>query len=535
MADSFSIHRAATIIRLLVLAAVLAVAPPVTAGGPADNISFSDLKELYKHKNIPEPLSTKVSHLMTVPFVSNEAAGEVAFNRSPLLGDFIRVVHWNIERGLEFNAIAAIFDRNVEIADYLDKKEFPEDSEKRRRFLEQAELLRNADVIVLNEVDWGLKRSDYRNVAEDLARKLKMNYAFGVQFIELSPIQFEEEFTAVDPQQKEILELIKVDPERYKGLHGLAILSRFPLENVRLVPFKTQPYDWYSSEKNGFDLVEMGKRQVSKAVFLEKALKEIRRGGRTTLYADISDPRFPSGKVTIAATHLENRTKPKNRVKQLKELLEEIKGLEHPVIVAGDMNTSTQDLTPTSLRRELVKRFGNASYWLKKGASYLLGFGLVEDTVMSGLSFGRKHSDPTVKDIPFVSPNPERKFFSTLEDFRFLDGGKFDFRGEPARSWKNRGSTLSNSNERNGKGFVTTYSVHRPLLFIGKLKLDWIFVRPKTIEDAETGGRFESFPPYFGRTLDEVNDLVEDGISDHRPISVDLPLIDPKLEDARDL
>ena len=40
--------------------------------------------------------------------------------------------------------------------------------------LEQVALMKQADVIVLNEVDWGLKRTDYRNVAADLASALGM-------------------------------------------------------------------------------------------------------------------------------------------------------------------------------------------------------------------------------------------------------------------------------------------------------------------------------------------------------------------------
>ena len=49
--------------------------------------------------------------------------------------------------------------------------------------LEQAASLRQADIIVLNEVDWGMKRTGYRNVVADLASALKMNYAFGTEFI----------------------------------------------------------------------------------------------------------------------------------------------------------------------------------------------------------------------------------------------------------------------------------------------------------------------------------------------------------------
>ena len=48
--------------------------------------------------------------------------------------------------------------------------------------------MKQADVIVLNEVDFGMKRTDYRNVAADLASALGMNYAYGVEFVEVDPI-----------------------------------------------------------------------------------------------------------------------------------------------------------------------------------------------------------------------------------------------------------------------------------------------------------------------------------------------------------
>ena len=49
------------------------------------------------------------------------------------------------------------------------------------------DVLQSADVLVLNEVDWGMKRSDYRAVVKDLADALKMNWAYGVEFVEVDP------------------------------------------------------------------------------------------------------------------------------------------------------------------------------------------------------------------------------------------------------------------------------------------------------------------------------------------------------------
>jgi hypothetical protein len=51
---------------------------------------------------------------------------------------------------------------------------------------------------------------------------------------------------------------------------GTAILSRYRLENVKLIPFRFQPHDWYEDEKKGVAPVEKGKRKVAEHFFLEK-------------------------------------------------------------------------------------------------------------------------------------------------------------------------------------------------------------------------------------------------------------------------
>ena len=498
---------------------------------PPDLFTYQELERLYDKEEIAQDLESKLNRLLNTPFVDNSrrSSTPLRFSRSLQLGEFLRVVQWNIERGLEYEAVEAAFSSETQLESLLDKEKFPPGSEERRKVMEQAAMLRAADVIILNEVDWGVKRTDYRNIAGDLAARLGMNYAFGVQYLELTPVRYSREPKRADSAENEVVDLFRVDPSLYRGMHGIAILSRFPLENVRLIPFKHQPYDWYKSEKEGTHLLEKGKRELSKRVFLEETLREVRRGGRMSLLADIADARLPAGRVTVVATHLEARTKPANRTRQLEELLDEIKEFRHPVIVAGDMNTTAEDLTPTSFRREFIKRVGSPKFWIKKGLNYTLGFGLIEDFLITGLSFGRAHADPTVRHIPFFSPNPTKKFFTTLEDFRFADGGAFDFRGNPSRSTGGSGNTLSDSNERAGKGFVTTYQVNRPIKFVGKYKLDWIFVKPPALTDPSDRKQSYRFAPHFGRTLVDLNEIVEGRISDHRPILVDLPLDEPQL------
>ncbi|HSI88769.1 MAG TPA: endonuclease/exonuclease/phosphatase family protein [Pyrinomonadaceae bacterium] len=502
----------------------------VRAEVPAGRLlSFAELTELYERDSPNGELKARLDYLLTNPFVSNRHPAAPQFRRDARLGEYLRIAHWNIQRGVELDAIKAIFAGESQLRAVLDAEKFEEGSKRLADLLEEAEMLRAADVIVLNEVDLGVKRSGYRNVAEELAEVLGMNYAFGVQFIELSPLYLADRFQPADEAERELMEIFRVDRELYKGLHGIAILSRFPLENVRLVPFEYQPYDWYLQEKRGPSMVEKGKRGVAKTVFREKTMREVRRGGRTTLFADIVDDRLPTGRATVVATHLESRTKPKGRLRQFNELLSTLRAIDNPVILAGDLNTSASDLTPTTLRREIMMRIGDPKYWMRQAATYALGVGLLEEVILASVTFGRNHSDPTVKHIPFIAPNPERKLFDQLKKFRFEDGGAFDVRGDPERSIGGKKNIFANSNQRGKKGFVTTYQVSRPIMFIGKYKLDWIFVKPPVSKEQSGKQGSYTFAPHFGRTLIDLNEAIDGRISDHRPMIVDLPLDEPSM------
>ena len=501
----------------------------------ADLLTYNELVKLYE-QNIPsEELRTKVRKLLTTPFVNNEYSTSGADSikpKSAAIGRYVRIAQWNIERGIEYDALESALTDPAKLVSLLDHAKYPPGSQKRSTVLEQAELLRQADIIVLNEVDWGMKRTGYRNVVADLASALKMNYAFGAEFIEVDPIALgTEEFAGLKEDDREALaQQITVDPSRYKGLHGTAILSRFPLMNVRLVPFRTQGHDWYVTEKKGVTQIEKGKRLASEIAFQEKIDREVRRGGRTMLLAEIESPEIPTGRFTIVATHLESKTKPGNRVKQLGELLETIKPIRGPVVVAGDMNTSTRDSTPTSIKREITKRFGSKKYWVEQGIRFLAGLSWPNSLLLAGVNEYRKQADPTVRSVHFIATNPEAKFFETLKKFRFSDGATFDFRGDRQRSIGSGNSPLANSNQRGGKGFITTFEVERTIGFVGKYKLDWIFVKPPALMSPYAEGQPYVMAPHFGRTLKELNDSFDERISDHDPLIVDLPLQEPADE-----
>ena len=516
----------------------------IVAQQGAPLLTYRELIQLYKQDVPPRPLQLKLNHLLTTPFVSNQAA---AAGRRPLkpvsteIGKFLRVAQWNIERGLEFDAVMLAFTDPRRFTALMENKGSKASAEERTRIAEQIGILKAADVVVLNEVDWGMNRTLFRNVAAQLASAFGMNYAYGVEFVEVDPITMgldqrilirEVEQTYAEPGATKaqtiahIKRVMRPDPARYHGLHGTAILSRYRLENVQLLPFKFQGHDWYLDEKKKESDFAKLQGKASDTLFKEQMIRQVRRGGRMMLLADIVDRELPSGRVTVVATHLEDVTSPKNRRQQLDEMLDRIRNINHPVILAGDMNTSTHDAMPISMSRAIKQRIGSGKWWAEEGATSALKYGTpagwIYDASFGAIGFARKVDDPTEHSILLLGENAEAKFFVDLDKFRFADGAYFDFRGESERSSNGRGGKLADSNQRGEKGFAPTVELGKTSGPLGQYKLDWIFVRPA----AQSGYRFA---PHFGRTLKELNFGIPGRISDHSPITADLPFKEPPM------
>jgi endonuclease/exonuclease/phosphatase family metal-dependent hydrolase len=396
------------------------------------------------------------------------------------------------------------------------------------------DVLQSADVLVLNELDWGMKRSDYRAVVKDLANALKMNWSYGVEFVEVDPkVLGTQSFAEVEneTERKELEEFFSTDKKRLLGLHGTAILSRYPLRDVKLVPFKYPAYDWYNGEKK-YGSIEEGKRKGASLLLGESIVREVRRGGRTNLIATIDVPDLPERQVTIVATHLENRTTPKGRVKQMDELLDMIRPIGNPVIVAGDMNTTGSDGSVTNIKSAVLKKINDPGFWATQGVKYATGAGLIMGVSSFAFKQAKFQSDPTASGVPLLAPNPEQGLFKDLNKYRFDDGIRIDFRGDAELSVNDRDGTLGNSNERASKGFVTTFALPRSLGLAGKFRLDWIFVKGYLKDDAGAADSYR-FAPAFARTMNEANEAFNDPLSDHAAISVDLPLTQPALPGSK--
>ncbi len=93
-----------------------------------------------------------------------------------------------------------------------------------------------------------------------------------------------------------------------------------------------------------------------------------------------------------------------------------------------------------------------------------------------------------------------------------------------------RGS-LANSNQRDFKGFVTTFELRRPLVgIIGKYKLDWFFVKSNLLKSPDPDSASYKLAPHFAETLEDLNTSLKNQISDHHPMVMDIPLGEPALE-----
>jgi endonuclease/exonuclease/phosphatase family metal-dependent hydrolase len=129
---------------------------------------------------------------MTVSYDQDIEVGNFAPRASvsgPLTS--IRVVDWNINRGLQLSGII--------------------------EFLSSTK----ADLILLQEVDLNARRTRHLNIAREISQKLEMNYVFGREFQELTQGR-------------------RTSP----AYHGQATLSPWPLSQYRILRFSRQSSFW---------------------------------------------------------------------------------------------------------------------------------------------------------------------------------------------------------------------------------------------------------------------------------------------------
>lgn len=122
--------------------------------------------------------------------VAHERFSSGAVSAAP----FVRAIGWNIERGIELEAISETFQRHP--------------------------VMKNADVLFLTELDLGMARTGNRIVPRELAKRLQMDYVFAPSYINL------EKGSGLEAD---------VDGENCEALHGDALFSRFPLRDAHSI------------------------------------------------------------------------------------------------------------------------------------------------------------------------------------------------------------------------------------------------------------------------------------------------------------
>ena len=187
----------------------------------------------------------------------------------------IRVVDWNIDRGLQLRSI-------------ID-------------FLGDA----NADILILQEVDINARRTHRVNVAQEIAQKLRLNYVFGREFVELTQ-----------------------GSDRSPAYHGQATLSRWKILNSRIIRFREQSNFW----KPRWYLPKVEPFQE-------------RLGGRIALVSEI---KISGVSLVSYNLHLESRGNDELRLAQLDEVLKDARAYEPErlAVIAGDLNLNASKSSP---------------------------------------------------------------------------------------------------------------------------------------------------------------------------------------------
>ena len=486
------------------------------------SFTFQELLDLSKDEPLAPALDAKLSLVLNSvvldnPYPSRSHARVQVKGAGPAL----RVAEWNIERGENFNWVVFALKDGKRFRTRVLKDDPKISTKVLDQVTTEAENLGRSDVLILNEVDWGMGRSGYRDVARALANALNMNYVYGVEFAEVDPLKLgTDQLTPEDvgndvELQKHLNAELKADPARYKGLHGSAILSRYPISNVSVLRLPAC-HDWFADEVHSVSQIEQGKRLGSDKIFLEKIEREIRRGGRIAILADLKVSDIPGGTLTVVDAHLENKCTPECRREQMNTILARIQDVKGPLVLAGDLNTTGSDASNLSVAYIAKSKIKDYRFWAQQAVMW----GTPLPSTFA-LSYFKNFNDPSALDIPVLGNNKEAALFNLLERFQFDDGGRFDFRGDSSRTLNNKGGRLSDSNQRALKGFVYTFALPRSFKgLVGRYRLDWFFVKPAYEDNQST----DVLAPWHPQTMIDLNTVPSKRISDHAPITVDLPV-----------
>ncbi|MBI3312613.1 MAG: endonuclease/exonuclease/phosphatase family protein [Candidatus Omnitrophica bacterium] len=499
-----------------------------------DFLTFNELKKFSKNPHPGFFLESKLKRFWTKPIISNQAYYRGTKPHRPVdkkLGPYLRVVSWNIEKSVLMEDAITAFTSAEKFPSLINPDKVSPGSGRYKKIIQQRDRLSNADIIVLQEMDIGVKRSGYANAAKDLAKALKMNYTFAPEQLEIDPVYLGLEKIHYDDGtvDQEQTDYYAADPRKYKGIFGCAVLSRYPIRRVQAFQLKNQAYDWYAGEKPKIGFVEKTRRVGAKILFKNQLTREMKLGGRIYFRTDLAVPGLPENTLTVINIHLEIKCKPDGRERQMVEILHYIRKIKHPVIMIGDFNSAPEDLSPTSAWRVTTRTAQNPETWVSVGTSVLLPQALLINAGRITSKYTKNFNDPLAPDIKIIARNPVKPMFQMIEGYTFADKSSFDFRGDKNRSMNGKDGPLANSNERSHKAFKTSWRVKRPISIIGRYRLDWVFVKSNYLKNPYDKNAPYRFAPHFGETLEEMNTSLKEHISDHHPNVVDIPFQEPKI------
>lgn len=232
--------------------------------------TFDSTKEL-ESSAIFKRLRPEISRVLDGVVCENRASPVVS--AAPEQRGAIRVVAWNLERGIRLEGITAALRDHAR--------------------------MRESDLLLLTELDYGMARTRNRFIAREIAEALGLNYVFAPCYLALNKGSGLES---------------RAGGENTLSLHGNALLSRHPATRAHSLALP-----------NGKDKMRG---------------KEKRLGCQRAVIADIE---HPEGTFRAVSLHLDAHSTQRHRHRQMRLVLDHLETLRPalPVIIGGDWNTST--------------------------------------------------------------------------------------------------------------------------------------------------------------------------------------------------
>jgi len=236
-----------------------------------DLLKFESTAEFEASALHPE-VHTEAERILNAVVAEEFSEAEKGREAAATDGGTVSALAWNIERGCVFEGILAALREHQDLS--------------------------GKDVLLLSELDHGMARSGNRFIARELAQQLGLNYGFAPVYVAL------QKGSGVEAA---------VDGHNTRSIHGLAMFSKWPMENIHAVPLPNGKDKMWGKEK--------------------------RLGWLRALIADIQ---HPGGTFRAVTVHLDSHCSREHRRRQMQIILDHLDKLPGlPTVIGGDWNTTT--------------------------------------------------------------------------------------------------------------------------------------------------------------------------------------------------